>query len=225
MPNPRRMLPLVFLVSLTAALAPLAGCSSAGIWARESRLGQEKREQLVNSVVAASDQQEDAKDTFSSALDELLAISSGSASTRELEAQYRALESSFGRSEEKADAVRSRIRRVERVADALFGEWETELTQYESENLRRQSERTLNETRSLYSQLIGAMNEASSRMDPVLAAFRDQTLFLKHNLNARAIASLQTDLDEIQIDVRSLIAEMEAAIAEADKFVRTVRGS
>jgi hypothetical protein len=28
-------------------------------------------------------------------------------------------------------------------------------------------------------------------MDPVLAAFHDQVLFLKHNLNARAIASLK----------------------------------
>ena len=60
-------------------------------------------------------------------------------------------------------------------------------------------------------------------MDPVLAKFRDQVLFLKHNLNARALASLTTTQHEVETDVTRLIADMEASIRDAEEFIRTMR--
>jgi hypothetical protein len=66
-----------------------------------------------------------------------------------------------------------------------------------------------------YAQLIGAMKRAEKKIDPVLAAFKDQVLYLKHNLNAQAIASLQSELASIETDVAKLIKEMEASIREA----------
>jgi hypothetical protein len=56
-------------------------------------------------------------------------------------------------------------------------------------------------------------------MEPVLSVFRDHVLFLKHNLNAQAIASLRGDLAEVEADVGALIREMEAAIAESEAFL------
>jgi len=60
-------------------------------------------------------------------------------------------------------------------------------------------------------------------MTPVLGAFKDQVLFLKHNLNARAISSLQQNADRIQSDVGSLVRDMEASIAEANAFIRQMQ--
>ena len=62
-------------------------------------------------------------------------------------------------------------------------------------------------------------------MDPVLTSFRDHVLYLKHNLNAQAIASLQGDLGGIESDVGRLIAEMEKSIAEAQSFIKTMEGN
>ena len=59
-------------------------------------------------------------------------------------------------------------------------------------------------------------------MDPVLQAFRDQVLFLKHNLNARAIASLESTVGAIEGDVQSLIDELGRSIREADAFLDTL---
>jgi len=59
-------------------------------------------------------------------------------------------------------------------------------------------------------------------MDPVLSAFRDQVLYLKHHLNARAVASLQDELEAIETDVASLVAEMEASITEANTFISSM---
>ncbi len=50
----------------------------------------------------------------------------------------------------------------------------------------------------------------------------DQVLFLKHNLNARAIASLQTELISVESEVNSLIKDMNASIKEADAFISTM---
>jgi hypothetical protein len=64
------------------------------------------------------------------------------------------------------------------------------------------------------------MKAAEAKMDPVLAAFKDQVLFLKHNLNARAIASLQDTVGRVESDVQRLVAEMEASINEANTFIQ-----
>ena len=47
-------------------------------------------------------------------------------------------------------------------------------------------------------------------------------LFLKHNLNAQAISSLQTELASVESNVAQLIKEMEASIGEADLFIKSI---
>lgn len=67
------------------------------------------------------------------------------------------------------------------------------------------------------------MERAERKMAPVLEAFQDQVLFLKHNLNARAIASLEGTVDELETDVDQLIRDMEASIAEANAFIEQMQ--
>jgi len=66
------------------------------------------------------------------------------------------------------------------------------------------------------------MKRAEATMTPVLAAFRDQVLFLKHNLNARAIAAIRQEGVVVEAEITALIRAMEAAIAEADAFIKTL---
>ena len=66
------------------------------------------------------------------------------------------------------------------------------------------------------------MKHAESKIKPVLSAFRDQVLYLKHNLNARAIASLRSELVSVETDVAALIRDMETAINKADGFIQAM---
>jgi archaellum component FlaC len=211
------------LIALPAVgTTALTGCAKTKIWMNE-KLGYEKREQLVGSVEKARDQQEKAKVAFASALEEFLAITEGDESTADLEKKYKKIESAYENSASRAEAVHGRIASVETVAKALFKEWEKELGQYSSDSLRAASQEQLDATRERYTKLVGAMKDAAAKMDPVLAAFKDQTLFLKHNLNARAIASLETDLAKVKTEVAELIQEMEASIAEANAFIDSLQ--
>ncbi len=201
---------------MAALMSVLVSCASTGIAVREA-LGNPKREQLVERVQEARDDQQEAKEQFSSALEEFLALTN--ADTGDLEKTYERLKKELTRSESQAETVRDRIRDVERVADALFKEWNAELKQYHSEDLRRSSQQQLDRTRDRYDELLEAMKSAEARMQPVLDAFNDQVLFLKHNLNARAIASLDREVASVQSDVARLIDEMNASIEEANAFI------
>jgi len=195
------------------------GCQSIYYDAME-KIGYHKRDLMVSDVEKARDAQQEAKEQFKSALDRFtktLNIEGG-----ELQDKYDVLNAEYEQSEAKAQAVRDRIASVEDVSEALFDEWEAELKEYSSAALRKNSQKQLTQTRTQYAQLIKAMKRAETKMDPVLAKFKDQVLFLKHNLNAQAIASLKSELVSVEGNIASLIKEMEASIQEADSFIASM---
>ncbi len=207
---------LSLVVALPLGLALLPACSSTSIAVKEY-FGYAKRDQLVARVKDVRDSQGEAKKQFETALAEFMSVTG--AKGGELETKYNQLKKEYDRSVSRAGAVSARIADVQRVGDLLFTEWRKELDQYNSDSLRRASERDLEATRAQYDKLLGAMQAAEAKMDPVLKVFSDQVLFLKHNLNARAIAALQDNVGQIQSEVGGLIKDMEAAIAEANSFI------
>jgi len=206
------------LAAVTISMATV-GCSSVYYGTLE-QFGVEKRDVLVDRVKSARAEQADAQETFTSALEEfrsLVDVDGG-----ELEKKYDRLSASYDRSKQQAADVRKRVSDVESVGNKLFKEWEKELALYDSADLRRRSEQQLDLTRTEYTRLVNAMNKAADRMNPVLELYEDQVLFLKHNLNARAISSLDAERLKIEERVNDLIAEMNTAIAEADAFIATM---
>ena len=214
-PSIARRLGLVFF-----SVALLGGCSSLYYNTME-KLGFEKRDILVDRVENARDSQNDAQETFRSSLERFQSVVD--TPDTDLKDRYAEISDAYEDSKSSAEDVRDRIDKVEDVAEALFDEWEDELGEYESDSLRRSSEQQLDETRTQYSQLISRMHDAEERMDPVLEAFQDQVLYLKHNLNAQAIGSLENELVGIRQDVDELIRNMEQSIAESEAFIRRFR--
>lgn len=201
---------------LTLLCATLGACSSVYYNTME-KLGYEKRDLLVDRVEDSRAAQEAARKQFESALEQFIAASNYDGG--DLEAIYRRLKGEYDDSVNRAATVRSRIDRVESVAEDLFAEWKRELDLYQDPRLRRSSERQLQQTRARYQQFIAAMHRAEQGMEPVLNAFQDRVLYLKHNLNARAIASLRNDRAEIESDIQQLIKQMNASIDEANRFI------
>ncbi|CAH9017869.1 DUF2959 domain-containing protein [Candidatus Nitrosacidococcus sp. I8] len=196
----------------------LMGCETVYYNTME-KFGVQKRDILTSRVEKVRDAQVDAKDQFQSALEQFSSVVNFDGG--DLEVMYKKMNGEYEDSESKAKAVNNRIKSVENVADALFAEWEGELEQYSNASLKAQSRQELIETRAHYEKLLQSMKRAAAKMNPVLTTFHDQVLFLKHNLNAKAIASLQGSLDGIKTDVSKLVSEMESAIDEANSFIQT----
>ena len=207
------------LTALLALCLTAAACDTAYMAAME-KMGYAKRDILSSRVKSARDAQEDAKKEIQSALDQfgkVVAYQGG-----DLEATYKKLNGELQNSEDAAESVRKRIKDVESVADALFSEWRNELGQYSSAELRRKSEDKLTQTKARYTDMLGAMKKAEQRIDPVLKPLRDQVLYLKHNLNARALAAIKGELVKVDAQVDQLVKDMNRSIAEADKFIQSM---
>ena len=189
--------------------------------ARESA-GHHKRDILAARVENARDGLEEAKEQFQNALEKFSALTDFDGGA--LEDVYRQLKVEFDYSKSKALAVTDRIDAVQEVAEALFAEWEGELEQYSNRSLRSASRLKLKQTQQTYVQLITAMRRAEAKIDPVLSVFQDQTLFLKHNLNAKAIAHLESELATLSVGVAGLITAMERSIDRANSFMRDLNG-
>jgi septal ring factor EnvC (AmiA/AmiB activator) len=198
----------------------LASCSSAYYGALE-QVGIEKRDILVDRIDDTRDAQEDAKEQFTSALERYRSVVNVEGG--DLEEIYDRLNAEYERSVLRADEVRDRIDAVEPVAEDLFEEWEDEIETYSNPDLARQSRNLLRETRADYAELLRAMRRAEQSMDPVLELFNDQVLFLRHNLNARAIGALESELGNIEQATAELIREMERSIAEANRFIDSMK--
>jgi len=203
-------------LSVLSAILILSACSSAYYSAME-KVGIHKRDIMVDRVVDAKESQQEAQEQFKSALAEMTALINFDGG--DLEKQYNIIQEQYQDSKEAAELVTSRIEKIEDVADALFEEWQDEIEQISSTNLKRQSLAKLKETQRRYRALIKSMHRAESKMAPVLSALKDNSLFLKHNLNAKAIGALQGEMVAIKKDVSALIKDMNTAIEQSQKFI------
>jgi hypothetical protein len=204
---------------LLLALLCLTACR-ATYYAAWEKLGREKRDILRNRVINARDEQKEASQQFKSALDrmkEMYGFDGG-----QLETAYNRFKGEYEDCESRAAKVRSRIKDVETVAGDLFKEWEQELRDISDPALRADSRRKLDDAKTKYSQLLSSMKRAEASMAPILTKFRDNVLYLKHNLNAQAIGALKGESVKIEGDISRLIADMNAAIAQAEAFIKTL---
>lgn len=208
------------LLTLMLSLLTLVGCQSTYYSAME-QVGYHKRDIMIDRVEDAKTSQQEAQQEFSSALEALSVLTQFDGG--ELESVYEQINDKYQASEEAAEEVAARIAAIEDVSEALFDEWQEELDLYTSATLRRSSEKKLRETKASYQTMLKAMKRAESKMTPVLNTLRDNTLYLKHNLNASAIGSLQGEFTNLEKEIQFAIAQMNEAISESDKFLQTLQ--
>lgn len=183
---------------------------------------QEPRDVLVNRVEAARDEQVETAEEFKTALERFKEVTQFDGG--DLEKKFNSLNSAFEKSESAAKRVTQRVDRVAAAANTLLKEWRDELEEYHDAKIRRSANEQFDKTRLHAEKLIAAMRKAEKKTKPVLDAFRDQVLFVKHNLNTQAISSLTQESAIIEQDVSNLIQEMEASIAEAEAFINSMKG-
>ena len=208
------------LIFMPVLAVMLTACQSAYYGAAE-QVGYHKRDILVDRVESSREAQQEAEEQFQSALEQLSLLVNFDGG--DLEDIYEDMLDEYEDAEEAADDVRSRIKAIEDVAEALFEEWQDEIQEYSNKRLKADSQHKLRETQKRYDGMIAALHRSEAKMDPVLDALKDNVLYLKHNLNARAVASLKVEFKSIENDIDVLIQEMRKAIASSDAFIASMQ--
>lgn len=211
-------------ISKTAGIAAaviciifVAGCSGVYYSAME-KIGKEKRHILVDNVEDVQESQTKAQEEFKDALTrikELYAFDGG-----ELETFYDKLKDSYEDCDSRAKQIEDRIGDVKKVAGDLFKEWEAEIAIIKDAKLKSSSRSSLRDAKAKYAKLESVMTKSTKRMYPVLTKLNDYVLYLKHNLNAKAVGSLGGEVVSIEKDVARLITDMNASIKEAESFIK-----
>lgn len=207
------------VVSILAVLLVSLGCRST-YYAAWEKLGKHKRDLLRDNVEQVRDDQQAATVQFKDALTQLRELYKFEGG--DLEKTYDKLRAEYDQSNSRAETVKSRIGKVEQIASDLFAEWAEEAKTLTSPRLRQDSEQKLRDTQRKYDELHTAMKRAESSMEPVLVQLRDQVTYLKHNLNAQAIGALKGEVLDIEKEVQQLIRDMNASIAQAESFIKTL---
>ncbi len=206
--------------AIVAAGFVLSGCSSL-YYASMEKIGREKRDILAQRVVDGRKDQEKAKrqiQTTMEAFQELTGFQGG-----DLEKVYKKLNGEYEDAEKRAGEVSERIRSIEKVSNDLYAEWEKEIGEIRDSSLRSSSRKMLRETQQGVAGVLKRMRVVEARMKPVLSRFRDKVLYLKHNLNARALRSLEDTRVEMDTDVDALVRDIDRSIEEADAFIAAMK--
>ena len=133
--------------------------------------------------------------------------------------KYSKFKRAYDDCEYRVNELADSIENIEDVSRNMFDEWTDQLAEYTNQDLRRASETQRADTQRSYDVLIAATKSAERAIKPVHATFHDQVLFLKGNVNAEAIVTLQGQTAAVDADVAKLVVDLDAAIAAAEKFL------
>lgn len=196
------------------------GCQSLYNTTMEKVFGVEKRQLLAKSVESVRKEEQKAQEEFKDAMTQLKELYGFDGGVPE--AMYNKLKDSYTDAKAQADAVHKRVENMESIAASMFAEWSREIKQYSNPTFAADSKRQLAETKSRYSQLQKTVRASEESMKPVLKQLNDHFLYLKHHLNAASIGSLKQEGVNIQAQIEQLIQRMDASIAEADAFIKSM---
>jgi hypothetical protein len=212
-----------YLVLLGLVFLPLLSSCNSMYFSALEKIGIEKRDLFIKRIKAARNSQVDAKEQFKNALEEYKSVVNVEGG--DLESKYSKLSAILDESEKSAEDVKTRVIKVRDVAVSLFQEWKSELSDYSNQELRRDSEKKLDKAKMEYAAMMASMKIASDRLEPALKPLRDNVLYLKHNLNAKAIMALNAEVIRVEEKVDNLIEELSRSIADADEYVKRMESA
>ncbi|QNI36210.1 DUF2959 family protein [Edaphobacter albus] len=185
--------------------------------------GKEKRDILVSRVKDSKKDQQQVKEQIKTTMESFQVLTGFQGG--QLEKNYKKLNGEYEKAADSAKKLHDRIDSIDQVSNDLFREWQKEIDGMENRKLKQQSAQMLRQSRLQEANYIKSMRQTEARMTPVLTAFHDQVVFLKHNLNARAIGSLKGTSAKISTDVEVLLTSLDGSMAQADALIQSLNSS
>lgn len=207
-----RLTALVFLATFSGACRSSGGASFLVFGGTHA-----PQEDLVECVQAAGAEAQDAHEDFATAFQLYQRLTAPQAA--ELESLSSDFEDALEDCEERADDLAEHIESVRREQQSLVKGWNDELARFSGEVLRKKSEAMLRDTETRSQRVLSALERAQASLAPVLLKLQDYALFFHHNLNARAIATLQDTYKDFDDEFRALATEFTQAEQEIQAFL------
>lgn len=122
-------------------------------------------------------------------------------------------------SEEQGETLRDATEPMQDAAAEVFQRWTKDMESFGNSRMRQRSQTRLDETRTRFQSIVGASQAAQIALDAFHDDMRDHALFLRHDLNSTAVASLRGDVRELNDQVKGLDTRFDATTAAARAYV------
>ncbi len=198
----------------------MSSCQTTSYYKTKGLFGAEKRELLVDSVEGVRNSLQETVDVFQIATAGLNVVIN--VKDKKMEERYEHLKNDYENCKSESDDVRPRIDTMETMSGDFFDEWMEEMQLYTNESFRNASRDKYNKTRKRYTKLVQSFRDVEGKLEPTLNGFRDQVLFLKHNINAQSVTSLEDELVTVEAEIEALIRELQVAIKDTDVFLSSM---
>lgn len=194
----------------------MTSCSSLyyGFW---ETFGQDKRDLLKSEIENSNEDQKDIKEEFSSTLERIKKEYNFDGG--ELERTYDYLSTRYEDAKKRQQKLQNRIDKIEEIGADLFKEWKKEALEIKNSKYRRSSLAKLSRTKTQFAKLRANLGKTERRLEAVMSKFKDQVLFLKHNLNAKALGSLKVEFKEIEKGINQLIENINSSRSTNNVFI------
>ena len=198
------------------SLFSMGSCSSLyyGFW---ETFGQDKRDLLKSEIENSNDDQKDIKEEFSSTLERIKKEYNFDGG--ELERTYDYLSTRYEDAKKRQSKLQDRINKIKEIGSDLFKEWKKEALEIKNSKYRRSSLAKLSRTKTQFAKLRSHLEKTEKRLEAVMSKFKDQVLFLKHNLNAKALGSLKVEFKEIEKGINQLIENINSSQSTNNIFI------
>ena len=208
----------VFLPIIAITLL-LGGCTST-YYKAMATLGKEKRDILVQRIKDAKKDQDQTKQQLQTTMESFQALTGFQGGS--LEKSYKRLNSDYESAASQAGKLHDKVQSIDQVSKDLFNEWQGEINAMDNGKLKTQDLALLRNAKTRQATYMRAMRKTEDQIAPVLKVFHDQVLYLKHNLNSRAIGSLKNTSASLQGDVADLVQSIDASSREADNLISSL---
>jgi len=127
----------------------------------------------------------------------------------DLKSAYKDLGRDITESEKKVFAGRPKVEDMNNAANAYFAARNASAQAITDAGLRARSEERLNATYAQFQKISAAGKEARELFDTLVADAKNQSMFLGHDLNAGAIASLKPDAAKFNARAAAVFAKVD----------------
>jgi hypothetical protein len=122
-------------------------------------------------------------------------------------------------SEDQTDDLRKSLERMQAEADPVFEQWTKDLEAYSNPEMRQRSQARLSAARERYDAVVAAVTPVLVECEAINQTLGDHALFLKHDMNPAALATIQDDVKKVAKEASELDPAFNSGKAAARAYV------
>lgn len=173
---------------------------------------------LVDAVEKVSTEIDASKGSMLAAIQKLQAVTApdfkGDAVTA-----YKDLEQTIDDSDDQANEFRKSVEKMQAAAEPVFEQWTKDLEAYSNPEMRARSQQRLASARERYDAVVAAVEPVLVEYETINQTLHDHALFLSHDMNPAAVATIQGDVRSVAKEASALDGSFNTAKAAARSYV------